>query len=39
VAASHGVSADNWQAAMNGWNARMTNPAVGQRFNALYMGR
>ncbi len=39
VAAAHGVSADNWQAAMAGWNARMYNPAVGQRFNALYTGR
>jgi hypothetical protein len=39
VAAAHGVSADSWQAAMNGWNARMHNPAVAQRFNALYMGR
>jgi hypothetical protein len=40
VAASKGVSADDWQAAMDGWNGRMkTNPAVGQQFNALYMGR
>ncbi|HMJ03464.1 MAG TPA: hypothetical protein VK506_11010 [Conexibacter sp.] len=40
VAASKGVSADNWQAAMDGWNGRMkTNPAVGQQFNKLYMGR
>lgn len=39
VAAAHGVSADNWQAAMNGWNGRMYNPAVAQRFNALYTGR
>jgi len=40
VAASKGVSADSWQAAMDGWNDRMkTNPAVGQQFNKLYMGR
>jgi hypothetical protein len=40
VAATKGVSAENWQQAMDGWNARITaNPAVGQRFNALYTGR
>jgi hypothetical protein len=40
VAGSKGVSAENWQAAMDGWNGRMkTNPAVGQQFNKLYMGR
>jgi hypothetical protein len=40
IAASKGVSASDWDAAMNGWNARMqTNPAVAKRFNALYMGR
>ena len=40
VAASKGVSAENWQSAMDGWNGRMkTNPAVGQQFNKLYMGR
>jgi hypothetical protein len=40
VAASKGVSAEGWQAAMDGWNGRMrTNPAVGQQFNKLYMGR
>jgi hypothetical protein len=40
VAATKGVSADSWQAAMDGWNGRMkTNPAVGQQFNKLYMGR
>lgn len=40
IAASHGISAENWQQAVDGWNARMqTNPAVGQRFNALYTGR
>jgi hypothetical protein len=39
VAASRGVSGESWQEAMNGWNARMHNPAVAQRFNALYMQR
>ena len=39
VASGRGVSAESWQAAMNGWNARMHNPAVAQRFNALYMQR
>jgi hypothetical protein len=39
VAAGRGVSAESWQAAMSGWNVRMHNPAVAQRFNALYMQR
>src|SRR5262249_19830216 len=40
LAAAKGVSAESWQAAVDGWNARMqSNRAVGQRFNALYMGR
>ena len=39
VAAGRGVSPENWQAAMDGWNARMHTPAVAQRFNALYTGR
>jgi hypothetical protein len=39
AAAGRGVSAENWEAAMNGWNARMHNPSVAQRFNALYMQR
>jgi hypothetical protein len=40
IAATKGVSAENWQAALDGWNARITaNPAVASRFNALYMGR
>ncbi|MBI4897760.1 MAG: hypothetical protein HY827_05275 [Actinobacteria bacterium] len=40
IAASKGISADDWQTAVDGWNQRMqTNPAVGQRFNALYTGR
>jgi hypothetical protein len=37
VAASKGVSPENWQQAMDGWNGRIAgNPAVGQRFNQLY---
>jgi len=37
LAAGKGVSAENWQAALDGWNGRMkTNPAVGQQFNRLY---
>lgn len=40
VAASKGVSADDWNAAMTGWNERIkANRAVAQRFNALYTGR
>ena len=40
IAATKGVSGENWQAAVDGWNARMTaNPAVASRFNALYTGR
>lgn len=39
VAASKGVSADSWEAAVAGWNDRIkTNRAIGQRFNQLYMG-
>ena len=37
IAATKGISAENWQAAMDGWNQRMQgDPSVGQRFNALY---
>lgn len=37
IAATKGVSADAWAQAMAGWNQRVTaNPAVAQRFNALY---
>ena len=40
IAASKGISGENWQAAGDGWNARIkANPAVAKRFNALYMGR
>jgi hypothetical protein len=39
VAASRGVSAGDWDAAVAGWNERIkANRAVGQRFNQLYMG-
>jgi hypothetical protein len=40
VAASKGVSGEDWSAAMTGWNDRIkANRAVAQRFNALYTGR
>ena len=40
LAARKGVAAADWEAAMAGWNARMTtNPSVASRFNALYTGR
>jgi hypothetical protein len=40
IAATHGVSAESWQAAVDGWNDRIrTTPAVANRFNALYTGR
>ena len=40
VAATKGVSAEDWNAAMTGWNDRIkANRAVAQRFNALYTGR
>jgi hypothetical protein len=39
IAAAKGISPADWQAAMDGWNARMHNQAVAQRFNALYTGR
>jgi hypothetical protein len=40
IAASKGISGESWQAAVDGWNARIkANPAVAKRFNALYMGR
>jgi hypothetical protein len=39
VAASKGVSAESWEAAVAGWNDRIkANRAIGQRFNQLYMG-
>ena len=37
IAASKGVSAENWQQALDGWNVRVkANPAVAQRFSAAY---
>ena len=37
IAASKGVSAENWQQALDGWNVRVKgNPAVAQRFNVAY---
>jgi hypothetical protein len=39
AAAGRGVAGDRWQAAMDGWNARMRNSAVALRFNQLYMQR
>jgi hypothetical protein len=39
VAAAHGIPGPDWQAAVDGWNARLSNPAVAQRFNQLYTGR
>ena len=40
IAAGQGVSAESWQAAVDGWNARMqANPAVAKEFNRLYTGR
>jgi hypothetical protein len=40
IAASKGIAAEDWQTALDTWNARLkANPAVAQRFNALYTGR
>lgn len=40
LAAAKGVVESDWNAALDGWNARMkANPAVAKRFNALYTGR
>jgi hypothetical protein len=37
IAASHGIPADAWATASQGWNNRMmANPAVAQRYNQLY---
>ena len=38
IASSKGISPSDWQTAMDGWNARMHNGAVAQRFNAVYTG-
>ena len=40
LAGEKGIAADAWKTAGETWNARITaNPAVAQRFNALYTGR
>jgi hypothetical protein len=40
VAAAKGISAADWQTAMDGWNERIkANPAVAKQFNAFYTGR
>lgn len=37
VAASYGISAENWALAQDGWAARIqSDPAVGATFNQLY---
>lgn len=37
LAASHGVAADAWQAAHDGWNVRIQNdPAVARAFSDVY---
>jgi hypothetical protein len=39
VAASKGVSAPDWQTALDGWNERIkSNPSVAQQFNRFYTG-
>jgi hypothetical protein len=39
VAASKGVSADGWQAPLDGWNERIkNNTTVARWFNRLYVG-
>lgn len=39
-AEQQGIAQDAFQAAMHGWNDRMKQSmAVGQRFNAVYMGK
>lgn len=40
LAVARGISREDWQTAMDGWNARMAaSPAVGRAFNDAYMGR
>jgi hypothetical protein len=37
AAAGHGVSADDWKEAVEGWNKRIkTNGGVAHQFNQLY---
>jgi hypothetical protein len=39
VAAEHGVDANDWDVAVNGWNARFAHDtAAAMRFNALWRG-
>jgi protein-disulfide isomerase-like protein with CxxC motif len=39
VAAEHGIAAADWDAAMNGWNARFaSDTSAAMRFNALWRG-
>lgn len=39
VAAEHGIGAADWDAAMNGWNARFaSDTSAAMRFNALWRG-
>ena len=39
LAAERGIAADDWHAAVTGWNQRMAaNPAVALEFNRLYQG-
>ncbi len=40
LAAARGISADSWEAAVEGWNERIkANAAVAKEFNRLYTGR
>lgn len=40
LAARHGVGPAQWQAAVDGWNARIAaDPSVASQFNSLYTGR
>jgi hypothetical protein len=40
LASAHGIAPEAWQAAQDGWSARMMrNHAVAQKFNALYTER
>ena len=40
VAATKGITAEDWQTAMDGWNIRIkADPAIAQQFNAFYTGR
>ena len=39
LAAERGIAAEDWHAAVAGWNQRMAaNPAVALEFNRLYQG-